>query len=143
MRNKIAINLDTPCSENPADFQPTSNGGFCQSCQKEVIDFTQKTERELYQFFEQANGASVCGKFKQQQLGIVDPPFDGIEQSSQGILVADYQGDLENLEIELLDDLSMIEDIVFVGAVCHYEIDRKSPTYIRLKKKHPFRLRHE
>ncbi len=47
----------------------TSNqqGAFCQACQKTVIDFTVKTENEIYEILSKAEG-KMCGRFTTMQL---------------------------------------------------------------------------
>ncbi|WP_276372697.1 hypothetical protein [Chryseolinea sp. H1M3-3] len=40
MKKIIQIAVPKPCHEKWSSFTKTTNGGFCGSCQKEVIDFT-------------------------------------------------------------------------------------------------------
>lgn len=66
MRYKIEI--PKPCSENWSIMTPTEKGAFCSTCQKEVLNFTNKSNNELSKFvFKNKN---ICGKFKPSQLGI-------------------------------------------------------------------------
>ncbi len=44
---------------------PTDKGRFCASCQKQVFDFTNSTDREIATALK--NGAA-CGRFKESQL---------------------------------------------------------------------------
>ncbi len=48
-------------------MQKTGCGAFCQSCQKEVIDFTAKSEAEIISFLSQPRG-KVCGRFNSDML---------------------------------------------------------------------------
>jgi predicted small secreted protein len=61
------ISLDSPCSEELNNMQDTSCGKFCNSCQKEVYDFTKLTDNEIYKIM-QANNGEVCGKLTSEQL---------------------------------------------------------------------------
>lgn len=45
----------------------SAQGAFCQSCQKEVIDFTKMNDETLRSFFEDAP-KRVCGRFRTNQL---------------------------------------------------------------------------
>jgi len=64
---KIKIDIPTPCHENWENMTPTEKGRFCANCQKEVIDFTRMSEREIARKFEDDN--QVCGRFNSCQLG--------------------------------------------------------------------------
>lgn len=61
------LSINNPCTESFAKFASTEAGGFCQSCQKEVVDFTKMTEPEILHYF--ANRPTqTCGYFHQSQL---------------------------------------------------------------------------
>lgn len=45
---------------------PIDKGRFCASCQKNVIDFTRASDREIAQTLKQ--GGKLCGKFRADQL---------------------------------------------------------------------------
>jgi hypothetical protein len=67
MADGLKLNIPTPCSADQSNFKPTANGGFCNHCAKEVIDFTNMTDQEILAFFKN-NQAGTCGKFKPAQL---------------------------------------------------------------------------
>lgn len=67
MNSQFKLSIDKPCAEKFENFTSTSLGGFCQSCEKEVIDFTKMTDNEIVGYFKNASGKS-CGRFKQDQL---------------------------------------------------------------------------
>jgi hypothetical protein len=69
MKKQFALTVPTPCHENWNTFTPTQKGKFCGACQKEVIDFTARTDDEIKHYFKN-NTQSTCGRFKQQQLKI-------------------------------------------------------------------------
>lgn len=48
-----------------ADVQ---KGKFCGSCQKQVVDFTNMSDRQLAEFFKKPSTGSVCGRFMTDQL---------------------------------------------------------------------------
>jgi hypothetical protein len=63
----FSLSIPIPCSQDRSRFEKTDQGGFCQSCRKEVIDFSRFSEGELKQFFLKKQG-SVCGSFRQEQI---------------------------------------------------------------------------
>lgn len=63
----MKLSIQNQCSENIASFSPTPAGGFCQSCQKEVIDFRDMTDGEILSYFAQNRG-KTCGSFRPAQL---------------------------------------------------------------------------
>jgi hypothetical protein len=64
---KINLTIPKPCHENWDQMSPAEQGRFCGACQKTVIDFTNRSDRELAAFFKKPMG-SVCGRFHQDQL---------------------------------------------------------------------------
>jgi hypothetical protein len=67
MKNSFRISVKEPCVEKFENFVVTPDGGFCDSCQKEVIDFITLSDKELLQHFNK-NSNEVCGRFKKSQL---------------------------------------------------------------------------
>lgn len=72
MKNAIRISVEKPCSEKFENFKQTSDGGFCNSCQKEVVDFITMTSQEILNHFSR-NSGETCGRFKTSQLKTYDP----------------------------------------------------------------------
>ena len=68
MNNPINLSIKTPCSENFNTFSSTPNGGFCGSCQKEVIDFTKMNSQQIITYFKTKETQDTCGKFNNNQL---------------------------------------------------------------------------
>ncbi|WP_420321085.1 carboxypeptidase-like regulatory domain-containing protein [Flagellimonas sp.] len=60
------LTIPKPCSENWKKMTPTQKGAFCQSCKKEVIDFTNTPKIVLAKKL--SNGNNLCGRFKSSQL---------------------------------------------------------------------------
>jgi hypothetical protein len=60
------ISIPTPCNESWAAMTPADKGRFCASCQKNVIDFTRSSDREIAVAFR--GGENICGKFLPSQL---------------------------------------------------------------------------
>ena len=68
MAKKLQLQVPTPCHENWDNMTPTEKGRFCASCQKQVIDFSNKSDREIAMFFKKPSSGSVCGRFMDDQL---------------------------------------------------------------------------
>lgn len=67
MNKDITLSIKKSCSEKFDNFKTTKAGGFCGSCQTEVIDFTQMTDKEIILYF-QNNQKKSCGRFNETQL---------------------------------------------------------------------------
>ena len=65
-RENIHIRIPQPCHEPWAAMDSTAQGAFCHSCQKEVVDFTTMTDRELIRYLEQHTVS--CGRLRPDQL---------------------------------------------------------------------------
>jgi len=66
MKTHLGITIKEPCNENWQEMTPTTLGKHCASCQKEVIDFTSLTKREIHTRI--IKGESMCGRFRKDQL---------------------------------------------------------------------------
>lgn len=68
MKNNLNVSIKTPCSENYKHFSPTKAGGFCNSCEKEVIDFTNMKPEAIINYFKLKSSQNTCGRFNTEQL---------------------------------------------------------------------------
>lgn len=69
MKKSIQISVPSPCHENWNSFTKTSNGGFCFSCQKEVVDFTSWSDERIQLYFKNLK-SNTCGRFRHDQLKV-------------------------------------------------------------------------
>src|SRR5688572_17467803 len=92
MKSSIQIAVPKPCPEKWNSFAKTSNGGFCASCQKEVIDFTSWSEERLKLYFKNVP-SNTCGRFRSHQLKVYaydrqrSTPFAWLSVLFAGILL--------------------------------------------------------
>jgi len=70
MNQHYQLSIPTPCRENLDSFDKTSEGGFCQSCQQNVVDFTKMTDREIFAYLKGHSG-KLCGRFREEQMGVL------------------------------------------------------------------------
>lgn len=64
---KLNLSIQKPCSENFSSFSKTNDGGFCQSCKKNVIDFTNMSDKEILSYLSTKKD-KTCGLFLESQL---------------------------------------------------------------------------
>lgn len=68
MKTHYNLEISTPCSENFNEFKSTEKGSFCDSCRKEVIDFTKFRTDEIASYFRSHSSQNTCGRFTSKQL---------------------------------------------------------------------------
>ncbi|SEL99797.1 CarboxypepD_reg-like domain-containing protein [Aquimarina amphilecti] len=68
MKNQFNLNIKNPCTENFNTFSTTKKGGFCNSCTKEVIDFSRMDSKEIIKYFKTNSTKNTCGRFNNNQL---------------------------------------------------------------------------
>lgn len=64
----IIIRIPEPCHEDWNKMTPDANGKFCGSCQKSVLDFSNKTDEEIKDILMHYKNQKVCGRFKTTQI---------------------------------------------------------------------------
>lgn len=73
MKQPLLIHIAKPCQENWDEMTEDEQGKFCSHCQKTVIDFSQKTDAELIDYFN--HHSSFCGRFKNTQINrVIEEP---------------------------------------------------------------------
>ncbi|OXB00327.1 hypothetical protein B0A75_08360 [Flavobacterium oncorhynchi] len=68
MKKKFTLEIASPCSENFDKMIPNANGSFCDSCMKNVIDLSKKTNSEVAKFIAENKDQSICARLKTAQL---------------------------------------------------------------------------
>lgn len=68
MAKKVQLSIDDPCHEDWDKMTSTEQGRFCASCQKQVVDFSGMSDRQVLAFFRKPSTGSVCGRFYNDQL---------------------------------------------------------------------------
>ncbi|SHH80989.1 hypothetical protein [Flavobacterium defluvii] len=68
MKKKFTLEIAKPCSENFDKMIPNSNGSFCDSCMKNVIDLSKKTNSEVAKFIVENKDRSICARLKTTQI---------------------------------------------------------------------------
>ena len=67
MKRKLQLQIPEPCHENWNSMTETQQGRFCMSCQKEVIDFSVMSDKEILGYISTAS-SNMCGRVADNQL---------------------------------------------------------------------------
>jgi hypothetical protein len=67
MKKEFYIQIPEPCQADWDQMTPVQQGRFCQSCCKEVVDFTLMTDQAIIDFLSKPRG-KTCGNFSTDQL---------------------------------------------------------------------------
>lgn len=78
MKKKFTLEIASPCSENFDKMIPNANGSFCNSCMKNVIDLSKKSNAEVAKFIAETKDQNICARLKVTQL---DHEFEYSETS--------------------------------------------------------------
>jgi hypothetical protein len=62
------IRIDRPCSEKWENMIPSTDGNYCGICCKTVVDFSDKSNEEIIDYFYANTGKRICGRFKTEQV---------------------------------------------------------------------------
>ena len=62
------LSIPEPCHEDWSQMTPSAQGRFCSSCEKEVIDFTQLSRKQIIDKVQR--GEKICGRYRKDQLDI-------------------------------------------------------------------------
>ena len=83
MRNTKGVHLSVPmpCHEKWGNMSETGKGRFCQSCEKEVVDFSSYTDEQILAHFSESSGPQ-CGRFHPIQLNKTIIPIRNIDRPS-------------------------------------------------------------
>lgn len=64
----MKVSIPQPCSEDWSAMKIGLHTRFCDSCQKNVMDFTQKSRQEILEYLLENLGKKVCGRITPGQL---------------------------------------------------------------------------
>lgn len=70
------LKIKSPCHENWDEFTQKPEGGFCSSCQKTVIDFTNKSNSEIQTILLAKKGQNLCGRIGLDQIDSFNETFN-------------------------------------------------------------------
>ena len=67
MKKELYIHIPKPCQEDWQQMTPVTNGRYCNSCTKQVVDFSTMSDVEVLNFLSRSTG-KLCGRFSTDQL---------------------------------------------------------------------------
>ncbi len=71
MKSKLNIQINDPCHENWDQMSSVEKGRFCGVCSKVVVDFTQFSDEQLFDYFsnrKQEGSGNLCGRFAAEKV---------------------------------------------------------------------------
>ena len=69
MKKTFKLEINTPCDANLEAMKKTNTGFFCDSCTKNVIDLSNKSNYEISKFITETKDTSnICARLKTTQL---------------------------------------------------------------------------
>lgn len=68
MKKKFSLEINSPCNENFSKMTANESGSFCNSCAKNVIDLSTKTNREVADFISNNKEKNICARMRTSQL---------------------------------------------------------------------------
>ena len=66
--SNLIIRIPEPCHEEWNNMLPDAKGKFCNSCNKSVFDFSNKTDNEIRDILVEYKQERVCGRFNTTQV---------------------------------------------------------------------------
>ena len=67
MIQNMQLHIPEPCHEDWNTMTPTAQGRHCQSCCKQVVDFTTMSDQQIISYLTKASG-NTCGRVRKDQL---------------------------------------------------------------------------
>lgn len=67
------IHIPEPCPEKWNAMTVSGEGRYCDRCCKVVVDFTQKTNEEIRDYFRSRKGERICGHYRPGQVSVPAP----------------------------------------------------------------------
>ena len=68
MKKKFSLEINSPCNENFSKMTENESGSFCNSCAKNVVDLSTKTNREVADFISNNKEKNICARMRTSQL---------------------------------------------------------------------------
>jgi outer membrane protein OmpA-like peptidoglycan-associated protein len=95
---KEKIHIENPCPADWHKMTPAKNGRFCDSCQKVVIDFSDKTQEEIISYISKAANKDICGRYQERHTSVasgkwydflnkIELIFSGLRMQKLGIFL--------------------------------------------------------
>lgn len=66
--NFIKVDIQSPCSQDWSSMDQVEGKYYCKQCAKYILDLSQKTDQEIFDFFARSQG-KICGRLRKDQIG--------------------------------------------------------------------------
>ncbi len=67
MKQNLQVHISEPCHEDWNKMTTTDQGRYCQSCCKQVVDFTIMSDAQIMEYLSNT-AQKTCGRFNSEQL---------------------------------------------------------------------------
>lgn len=126
---RISLRLDEPCHQKWSEMTPSDQGRYCDSCEKNVIDFSQMTDNEILKFLGE-NRSGFCGQFRASQLNrpFVETKLNGgssrLNSFFAGLAIAGAAGSMsaQSTDTTKYNPVVVIDEKHPTGPVCIRQI---------------------
>ncbi|WP_370174443.1 carboxypeptidase-like regulatory domain-containing protein [Leeuwenhoekiella palythoae] len=145
------LRIPEPCHEDWSQMTLSEQGRFCSSCEKEVIDFTQLTRKQIADKVQ--SGGQLCGRYRKDQLDTTyfipeeKSPFKhlGIAAAFTSLLalcepvlgqeqsIAVKHQSINNDSLEASPNLSNQDPVLFTGQIFDSSSLSLPGVYVRLE----------
>lgn len=110
----VKISIKEPCNEDWQKMTPKEQGRHCASCNKCVVDFTNFTDKEIFNYLAENRSQQTCGRFKSSQL---ERDINLIPKKKKGfpiyrLAASFFVGGLSLLSTKLMAQLPQVQEIV-------------------------------
>lgn len=68
MKTKYILKIENPCQESWNAMSKNDGGKHCESCNKNVVDFSQLNDSEIIKYLSKNNSSKICGRLETHQL---------------------------------------------------------------------------
>ncbi len=117
MKKAIHISIPKPCHEDWVKMNPTKKGRHCASCEKQVTDYTQKTDEQLVKLLSKIKTKKTApNSFAKTIIGNITDvnglPLPGVNIIIKGTVNGTQSGFDGNYEINVIKGQTLVYSYV-------------------------------
>lgn len=85
-----SVKIEKPCHEDWSAMTPSQKGAFCDKCQIDVFDFSERSNEEVKSILLANKGNHLCGRFTKSQLADLNRDYHIWENQSPRIFQSKF-----------------------------------------------------
>ncbi len=125
MNTNRKIQIENPCPANWKNMVPDKDGRFCRQCSKVVIDFSEKTLKEINVYLTDMKGEPVCGRYQERHTTTSNTWFTVLNS---------FETVLSKIKLQRLSIFLITGMLILTG--CHRRLQGAYVSYSSKKNKH-------